>query len=132
MAHIMMSEQPAQTKAARGDGPPLPAVSGAQDRLTAMVKSATAELTKAFEERLAALEGQNTTLKADLEKALALPETGGPAVNRIPQMEKARETDVERRLREADELKVKADLATHPYLAQGYRARAEKLIAAAV
>lgn len=101
------------------------------DRLTELVKSATADQTKAFEERLAALEADNKTLKTDLDKALSLPEPGGPVLTRTSaQSAVARKTDAEQLQAQAKALFDKAiDVQrTDPRLAQGYRERAQSLL----
>lgn len=101
----------------------------AADHLTELVKSATADLEKSFGERLAALEAQNEELKGDLEKALALPEPGGPVLTRTAaQQAAARETDAGQLKAQADALLRKADNVTDPYLAKGYRERAGELL----
>lgn len=101
----------------------------AADHLTELVKSATADLQKSFEDRLAALEAQNETLKVDLEKALALPEPGGPVLTRTAaQQAAARETDAGQLKTQAEALLRKADNVTDPYLAKGYRDRAGELL----
>lgn len=105
--------------------------SAEHDRLTELVKSATADQTKAFEERLAALEADNQTLKTELEKALSLPEPGGPVLTRTStQAAVARKTDAEQLQAQATVLFNKAvDVQrTDPRLAQGYRERAQSLL----
>lgn len=98
-----------------------------QNRLTELVKSAVAAATKSSEERIAALE-------ADLQKALALPEPGGPVITRTAtQAAVARVSDAVALRKEADVLLTKAaDVQHHDArLAEGYRVRAAELIAKA-
>lgn len=91
-------------------------------RLTELVKSAVADAMTASEERIKALE-------ADLQKALALPEPGGPVLTRTAHQEgMARKTDAVRLESEANELLRKAEAATDQYLAKGYRDRARDLL----
>lgn len=107
-----------------------------ETRLTDLVKSVVADATKAItaaaEERNTTLTAELETVKADLAKALALPEPGGPVITRTATQEAtARRTDALQLHAQASELLAKAATATDPYLAQGYRERAAALSAKA-
>ena len=115
---------------------PEPSGSTEEQRLTELVKSAVADATKAItaaaEERNTTLTAELETVKADLAKALALPEPGGPVITRTAGQEAvARQTDALRLQAQANELLAKAATATDPYLAQGYRERAAAIAAQA-
>src|SRR6185369_9144779 len=88
-----------------------------------IVKAAVAEATKPLIDEL-------TLVKADLAKALAMPQAGGPvAMRTASQTQAARETDAAAMRAEAQALLVKADDATHDLtLRQGYRDRARDLL----
>lgn len=103
-----------------------------ENRLTELVKSVTAGIQKDFDERFAALAAQNDALKTDLDKALALPEPGGPVLTRTAaQQAAARHTDAAQIKAQAAELLRKADSAADPYLAKGYRERHAELMSKA-
>jgi len=88
-----------------------------------IVKAAVAEATKPLIDEL-------TLVKADLAKALAMPQAGGPvAMRTASQTQAARETDAAAMRAEAQALLLKADDATHDLtLRQGYRDRARDLL----
>jgi hypothetical protein len=116
------SESPVDTKTTA----PTPGTDE-QNRLTELVKSAVAAATKTSEERIQALE-------ADLQKALSLPEPGGPVITRTAtQAAVARVSDAVALRKEAEALLSKAaDVQHHDArLADGYRVRAAELIAKA-
>lgn len=111
---------PTVTKTSEPDVP----VSDEPDRLAELVKSAVAKQTEASDERIRVLEDQ-------LQKALALPEPGGPVLTRTPaQATQARQTDAVLLKKQADVLYRQADevQGTDPRLAQGYRERAALLV----
>lgn len=92
-----------------------------------LVKAAVAEANAASEERI-------KTLEADLAKALAQPQPGGPVLTRTAaQAAAARNTDADQMRAEAKALLAKADSLTHEdsTLAAGYRERAHALLAKA-
>lgn len=93
--------------------------------LADLVTKAVAEATTASEERIKALE-------ADLAKALAQPQPGGPVLTRTTvQAQAARASDADLMRAQADELKAKAATTDDPTLARGYRERAADLLAKA-
>lgn len=92
-----------------------------ENRLTDLVKSAVTSALVPSEERIAALETQ-------LEKALALPEPGGPVITRTAtQAAMAREADTTQMHTAITELLKKAAAASDPVLRRGYTDRAEAL-----
>lgn len=94
------------------------------EHLAELVKSAVADALKGPEERMKALE-------ADLQKALALPEPGGPVITRsADQSMAAKVSDVDRMRRDAETLLTKAAEVDvrDPRLASGYRTRARDLL----
>lgn len=138
-ADATKTAQPDETKAveptaeAAETAPQTPEPQGS-DNLAELVKSAIADalkpVTEAAEEREKALTAELATVKADLAKALALPEPGGPVITRTAdQAAAARKSDALRLTAEADELLRKADVTASydQYMAQGYRERAELL-----
>lgn len=91
--------------------------------LPAIVKAAVAEVTTASEERLKSLEAQVT-------KALALPEPGGPVqIRTAPQQAQAQAHETQAVRAQIADLLHKADAIgnSDSTLAAGYRANAEKL-----
>ncbi len=133
-AFVGLAATPDQEKTAVSTETPAPAVdtstapetseplsSADENRLTELVKSALASALKPSEERIEALEAQ-------LVKALALPEPGGPVITRTAtQAAVAREADTLEMHAAITELLRKSDLATDPVLRKGYRERAEAL-----
>lgn len=116
---------------------PEPTGSGDENHLAELVKNAIADattaLTEAAEERNKALVAELDTVKADLEKVLALPEPGGPVITRTAtQAATARHTDELHLQAQVDTLLRKAAGATDPYLRKGYNDRAKELSAKAV
>lgn len=97
--------------------------------VTELVKSAVAEATKAAEERV-------TALAADLAKAQqtikALPQPGGPVLTRTnTQEDAARKSDAALLRAQASEFLAKADACSDRYLADGYREKAQEILAKA-
>ncbi|HEY2763400.1 MAG TPA: hypothetical protein VGJ13_05220 [Pseudonocardiaceae bacterium] len=118
---VLMAAQPTTVKTETSE-PEKPGPTDDDAHLTELVKSAVADALKTSEERMKALE-------ADLAKALALPEPGGPVLTRTATQEaQARNTDATRMESEANDLLRKAAAATDTYLAQGYRERARQLL----
>lgn len=100
--------------------------------VTELIDAAVAKATQAAEER-------NTTLAADLAKATAaidelkaLPQPGGPVLTRTnTQEDAARKSDAAILRAQANEYIAKADNCSDRYLADGYREKAQELLAKA-
>jgi len=102
-----------------------------ENRLTELVKSAVADATKSLTEQAAeerkALEAELKTVKDNLAKVLALPEPGGPVLNRTALQAATTKAAADNQAKaEIAELRKKADQmqGVDAYTAQGYRARA--------
>jgi hypothetical protein len=134
--------QPPAEPVDKADGPQAPtqtptepATAGevvTKNEVTDLVKAAIAEATTADKERIAALEAANEALKADVAKALEMPELGGPVLTRTTaQQATARDVDATLLRRQAAELRTKGDNATDAVLREGYWSRAKDLLAKA-
>lgn len=125
MADEIKTETPAVPAETPSAAPDLAKVDS--PALADIVKAAIAEVNKAHEDRFTAIEAQ-------LTKALAMPETGGPVGMRTAaQAAAARGVDAASLRAQAAEYLVKADDRGRedPLLADGYRARAAELLAKA-
>ena len=129
-APVEKTVEPEETKTAEADKTPEPS---SEEHLAELVKSAVADATKslttAAEEREAALAKELESVKADLQKVLALPEPGGPVITRTAaQAAVAREQDSMEMHAAVAELRKKADAATDPTLRRGYKERADAIM----
>jgi hypothetical protein len=143
-SYLEYAMTPDQTKAEAPDGVEIGATetteaaspADEETRLAELVKTALADmetkLTTAAEERATALAAELATVKADLEKALALPEVGGPVITRTAsQAAAAREVDANIYKAQAAEYFKKAESATDRTLRLGYQELGEKALAKA-
>lgn len=136
-SYLEYTVTPDQTKADAPDGVEIGATdtpAGEETQLAELVKTALADmetkLTKAAEERTTALAAELATVKADLEKALALPEPGGPVITRTTGQPDARDTDVYR-TRAAEYIAKSKQPGLDRTLRIGYQELAEQALAKA-
>jgi phage head maturation protease len=121
-----------------GDTPQAPVTDPAPEVLTKadvteLIKAAAAEATTAAEERAQALAADLAKANAAIEEFRQMPVPGGPVLTPTgAQQAVSRKADADRLRAEADELLAKADrFGGNPGLAQGYRERAQELLAKA-
>jgi len=100
--------------------------------VTELVKSAVAEANKAAEERTTALAADLAKAQQTIDELRALPQPGGPVLTRTTIQEaEARKSDAAILKAQADEYLAKADQCSDRYLADGYREKAQELLAKA-
>jgi hypothetical protein len=100
--------------------------------VTELVKTAVAEATTAQEERTKALEADLAKAQATIDELKALPQPGGPVLTRTTIQEaEARKGDAALLRAQAHEFLAKADQCSDRYLADGYREKAQELLAKA-
>lgn len=92
-----------------------------------LVKAAVAEAIKAPEKRAQDLASQVAQLEA---RMAAMPQPGGPVLQRTAPLVRPHETTTNQRQQEAAALLAKADRAQDPVLIAGYRQRARELLKA--
>lgn len=110
------SEEPALTKADVAD----------------MVKTALAEAKAADEQRIEALAADLAKAHSELDAIKALPQAGGPVLTRTQtQATQARKTDADLLRAEARLYLAKADVVEDRYLRDGYKEKAQQLLAKA-
>lgn len=100
--------------------------------VTELVKAAVAEATTAQEERTKALEADLAKAQQTIGELKALPQPGGPVLTRTTLQEaEARKSDATLLRAQASEYLTKADQCSDRYLADGYREKANELLAKA-
>lgn len=100
--------------------------------VTELVKAAVAEATKAAEERTTSLAADLAKAQQTIDELKALPQPGGPVLTRTTLQEaEARKSDATILRAQANEYLAKADQCSDHYLADGYREKAQELLAKA-
>lgn len=100
--------------------------------VTELVKAAVAEATTAAEERTTALAADLAKAQQTIDELKALPQPGGPVLTRTnTQEDAARKSDAAQLRAQAREYLTKADACSDRYLADGYREKAQELLAKA-
>ncbi|MGE7437951.1 HK97 family phage prohead protease [Kitasatospora sp. NPDC001175] len=100
--------------------------------ITELIKAATAEATTAAEERITALATELAKAQATIDEFRSMPLPGGPVLTRTAdQQAEARKSDADRLRAEAHAYLAKADQVEDRYLRDGYRERAQQLLAKA-
>jgi hypothetical protein len=100
--------------------------------VTELVKAAVAEANKAAEERTTALAADLAKAQQTIDELKALPQPGGPVLTRTTLQEaEARKSDATLLRAQANEYLQKADACSDRYLADGYREKAQELLAKA-
>lgn len=100
--------------------------------VTELVKSAVAEANKVAEERTTALAADLAKAQQTIDELKALPQPGGPVLTRTNNQEdQARKSDAAILRAQAGEFLSKADACSDRYLADGYREKAQELLAKA-
>jgi len=100
--------------------------------VTELVKSAVAEANQAAEERTTALAADLAKAQQTIDELKALPQPGGPVLTRTnTQEDVARKSDAALLRAQAGEYLAKADACSDRYLADGYREKAQEILAKA-
>lgn len=100
--------------------------------VTELIKAATAEATTTAEERYKALAADLAKAQATIDEFRSMPTPGGPVLTRTTgQQAEARKSDADRLRAEARQYLVKADTVEDRWLRDGYREKAQQLLAKA-